>query len=740
MADFFNVSDSDESIDEVIQRDDQVERNTAQIDPKWFEITDDEAAEEQRVVLSRREKSLNEIQTNADVFDFNVDQGTWVGAEQSFKELREKSDIHKRRFQSTPFPFLECLRNTPDLKTHLSERESFAKPEEFRSLKGLIKAVEEAMETYKDDIERLYDEEDGDEGDEEEAEKELTEDDIVKQLRESVTCTGKKASKYRKLANECKRKGYKALQITTCGIVADALLEEDNREVYVSTKTWAKSCDTLEECFGLIVENPGIRLSDKFSDKLNKRDAFIKGGLHALLQSLSKHLRRITQFKDGIPSDYIEIVHLENRLVAIADALFGYYRDNSRGRAVCCQILVDILGSRRQEAHEILFGKMPPGQREAVSDSVIETVRSLYEQLLLIGDDESKSLALLHLVYQMGLEGKYREGRDLIRRSGGAEKLCNSNHNSVLYNRAVAQLGLASFIMGDIMQAYELLSPLWNSWEGPEVLIGQKLPNLKDEKGDEELRYRDLLLPPHAHIPYSQLELATMLSTLVVGTVDEAKKPYEVTHHHRYFYRVINQMQFQPLLGEPIEFREQITAAYTALKLGDYARSSEVIKNMKVWDNMPRGTEARDTFLQRLKEAALQIFCYNSRRSFATISVEIMAKKFDITESTVKHVINGIISENNTPLIAVWDRDDQYLHVDRSNISRLQYLVEATARSVENIAHYCEKGGHGNDFRGGRGQGYMRGGRGFGRGGGSDFRGAADYGRGRGRGRARGGQ
>ncbi|RNF25755.1 putative eukaryotic translation initiation factor 3 subunit 8 [Trypanosoma conorhini] len=717
MSNFFDVSDSDESLEEVIHQDEQVERQVAQIDPKWFEVTDDEDADERQVVLSRNEKSLNEIQTISDLFDFNVDHESWNEAEKAFVQLRQKATAHKEKFKTIPWPFLECLRNTPDLSEKMDEKETFKRPEDFHSLKRLIKALQELTETYKHDIERLHDEESeedgGDEGQAEE-EKELTEEDIAQELKQALVQKGKRAARCQKLAQECKKKGFTALRITALGIAADALLEEDTRLPYVATTTWTKSFTTVSRCYSLMTENPAVAVKEDFSGDLTSKRAIIVDGLCGLLQKLQIHLLRIAQFKTGATDEYFEIIKLENQLVDLTDTVLGYYQQRRRGKAICCQILIDILGSRRQQAHDILYHKMTRLTRNIVTSSVIETVRELYQELLVIGDEEAKCRALLNLAYQMGLEGNYQEGRDLVLRSGVEETVEKSVHLAILYNRVIAQLGLASFAAGDVIQAYNLLSPLWSN-RNHDVLISQRMPDYVKESEEKELKYRDLLVPSHAYIQHAQLELATMLSTLVVDTPKEAKKPYEGSRHQSYFYRIINQMAYQPLLGEPVEFREQLTAAYIELKLGDYAKASEIIKNMTAWSKMPNGEEAFNKFLQHLKEAALRIFCYNHRCNFAAISVDMMMKKYELTENEVKCVINDIISESNSSLIAFWDREDKYLHVDRSNTSRLQYLVEGIAESVVEVAQYSERRVRDSDFRGGRGRGRGRG-RGYGRG------------------------
>ncbi|KAF8287863.1 hypothetical protein TcBrA4_0011810 [Trypanosoma cruzi] len=80
---------------------------------------------------SRNEKSLNEIQTTCDLLILTSTMNLGRRRKKAFIQLRQKASAHKEKFKVIPWPFLECLRNTPDLSEKMDEKETFKRPEDF---------------------------------------------------------------------------------------------------------------------------------------------------------------------------------------------------------------------------------------------------------------------------------------------------------------------------------------------------------------------------------------------------------------------------------------------------------------------------------------------------------------------------------------------------------------------------------------------------------------------------------
>ncbi|KAG8345543.1 putative eukaryotic translation initiation factor 3 subunit 8 [Trypanosoma vivax] len=706
MSDYWEQSGSDEEDYETIAYDDQAEAKVSQIDPKWFEITDDEDAEERDVVLSRKEKSLNEVKGLCELLDYHIHNDSWHEAGKTVTELKQKVAAHKGKFGSAPSFFLECMLSIPDLSDKVEENKSLKGPKEMVALKKLIRDITEMNELYKKDAEMLNEE--VQEEQENEEEEVMTNEKAAEALHKLMLNHGKKLTQVERLSRTCKKLECVPLHITSMALLVGAYLEDDSEMPFVSPSTWNNAYLAARKCYSLVQNNPKIPVRERFPQEIVPNYAYIVDGFCGMLGLLYTHLLRIEQFIHEARCDHYLVVQMENNLVGFADELFGYYSNRKYGKSICCEVLINIIGARRQKGHELLFELIRDKCSNIVTNSAYETICRLHKEVLTLKDEGLKCRVQLFCVYQMGLEGKYREARDFILGSNVRHSIRGSLQLSILYNRAVLQLGLAAFAAGEFASAHNLLLPLLSN-RNHEVLIGQKSPYNAKDNAFVELSYRDLLVPAHTYIPQSQLEHAAMLSALLVNTLDEAKKPYENAYHKNYFCRSLNQMNYEPLLGDPADFRGQISEAYNALRMGDYARARRVVEGMDGWSTMMNGEKSLEVFIQSLKETALRIFCYNNRCNFATISVELMSTKYELTKNEVICIINDIISDHNGPFKAFWDKEDEFLHVDRSNISHLQYLVVGTASCVSDISQILGKRARGNDFRGGRGYGRGRG-------------------------------
>lgn len=732
---FFDIdaSGSDAEQEEVIHVEETAE---SQINPFWFGVSEDEDDEEHHEVLSGQEKRNKMIQEFCDTFIYEADNDSWIEADKLFIKLLSNAESYKKQFGTTPPGFVDCLRTSAENYEDVRNKDKggFANKKVFTSMKHVMTLLDEALVFYKEDIER---EENGGEDEVnaagpaddvmEEEEGEKTEADYIASIAETVSSKSKKARAFQRIANACKQKGFVAVQISALGLAAKAILDEDNRLAFVSLSTWKSAFEYACKCYDLITANPRIYLAEDLTTPLSSKRAAVVGGLFGLLRQLYVDLLHLSQFSNGSKAEYLEIPRCENDLAGLTDAVLGYYQahNHRHGTATCCKLLLALLGPRRQEAHNILFSKMGY-TRTIVTESIMDTVKALARAMVPICDDESNMRAVCFVGYQYGLAGQYREGRDYLLRSGvqnlfDPEEQDRYEELSVLYNRALAQLGLAAFLAGDIAETYRLLGSLW-SLDNHEVLIGQSMP-FRYRTEEEELKYRDLLFPPHLRIPQAHLELAAMLAALVVDSSKEARNPYEKTRHQRYFFQAISRRN--QLMGKPTLVPDQIAAAYHSLKNGNYQEAKEVVVSMSGWESLPNAGDVLEMYLEHLKETALRIFCFSNRCNFSTFSVAQLALKYELEEQKVRDIINQIISENNT-LIAYWDRSDEFLYVDRNNTTHLQHVVLQTADSASALAPYTERRVRVNDGRG-RGRG-GRGGRGGNRGGGS--RGGGGGGRG----------
>lgn len=735
---YFSISstDSDNESEKSVLVEDVAE---AQINPYWFELTDEEELVERQEVIPKKEKAANAIQALCETFDYNAGNESWKEAYEAFKRMCDEVHAFVRKYKVAPEALQTCLQDMPNLSEHLEgkSREDFTNKVEYKSLKDLIALVEETEALYKKELEALENgpQEEGEAGEgEEEGGKELTEGEYAKILEEiSGSREVNLVSKVEKVIRECGRKGYTNLEASAMGIAVSAVLKRDSRKLLVSSETWDRAFKWAVKFFERVLANPSVRFVED-SSTVTARDIVVPGGLHGLLTYLRTELENKSKFEDVVSQEYLKIIAFENDLAVLTDRVLGYYQSRKRTEPskACIVILLATFGQRRQEAHDLFYASLPSTEGlTVIAPSVFDTVRALHKLSNQLKPNLSLSVTgICHLAYQYGLSGQYREGRDFLLRTGAAKRIAEGDAAlAILLNRAIAQLGLAAFIAGDTTTAHELLREVWGL-QSNEIQLGQKPPpkyQLDDEHA--EMEYRNLMLPPHVYMPVAQLELAAVLSGLLDGAKMEAQNPYERSHMERYVYNAVARPP--TLMGKPFSFKEQVSVAYEHLKVGNYAGAKEQVEAMATFDTLPGGKQCRERFLRSMKEVALLVFCYRNRCSFSTMSVSNLAIKFDMEESDVRRAVNEILADPSS-LSAWWDRDDAFLYLDRNNTTRLQHLVKGTSEGIFNLAKHCD-----SRLRQTAGRGRGRGGAAGGRGGAAGGRGGASGGRGAG-GRGRG--
>jgi translation initiation factor 3 subunit C len=97
----------------------------------------------------------------------------------------------------------------------------------------------------------------------------------------------------------------------------------------------------------------------------------------------------------------------------------------------------------------------------------------------------------------------------------------------ILYNRAVAQLGLSAFRIGQLTDCYFALSELCGSGRAKELLAQGVNAQKYGATVEQERFERRRLLPPHMHIALEQLEAAFLTASVIfeVPTVTAAVEP-----------------------------------------------------------------------------------------------------------------------------------------------------------------------------------------------------------------------
>ncbi|CAD2213337.1 Eukaryotic translation initiation factor 3 subunit 8 N-terminus, putative [Angomonas deanei] len=682
----------------------------------WFQVTDDEKEDDQRAeLISSQEKARRTLSSICSVFDhmMNADVKDFKRCSEVFDDMVEEFVSFYKKYSTIPDCVFDTLENIPEMEELLStfkpsddEEEEGATKEERRNYKFLT-TLATKYTAFAEDVEekkQALEAGDAEEKDEEEGdadEKALTEEEYIALL----SSFDSKKYNAAKIARVCKQNGYLSCYVSASALSASIRVEQSR--VKPTLLSLNQALTALLSSFDALRENAELQYNER-PDQLDTKTAFIPGGYHSILLNLNENLLHLTQtLTAGVKTGYDDsqlrqTVEMENTIVDVADTLAGFYQKQKvKAPALdCCQILLDILARRREDAHAILFGLMTRKSGVIVEKSLAATIQKLSTVFAASKNEVYKYKALTAIAYQQALQGKYRQARDFLLRSKIPTFVEENQHEislSVFYNSTVIQIALAAFAAGDMAETNKLMRAFFSLESDQATLIGQ----FRATQGEVEkvrkyfnlsytavLTLSDNTVPFHTQIPYAQIEAVAMLSALITDTLNEVKNPFEYVNRTDIFKKALNfgnRITSSNTRHYSTPLQDSTSIAYHALRVGDYATAAAAVSSLAVWRSIANGANILAKYLEVLKETAVATFCLSSPGKYASLSVVQLAMKYELDETKVRYIINRVLSEEKS-LVAYWDAEDKFLFIDPNNTTRLQHHVLGTADFISALS------------------------------------------------------
>lgn len=398
-----------------------------------------------------------------------------------------------------------------------------------------------------------------------------------------------------------------------------------------------------------------------------------------------------------------------------------------------------------------------------------DLISSLCTYVYTQGSDRSRTRAMLCHIFHHALHDRFLEARDLLLMSHLQDTIPQANDVStmILFNRMMATLGLCAFRQGRIWDAHQCLSDISSGRVRELLAQGVSTGRFSDKTPEQEKAEKRRQVPYHMHINLDLLEACHLISAMLLELPNMANTNQDT--NSRYPNKIISRTfrknheiyERQIFTGPPEQTRDHVMCATRALRVGDWARCSDLLCSLDAWQLIP-GDDApvkiKEMLTQKIKTEGLRTYVLRYGNRYDSLSLEQLANMFDLPKNEVHSLLSKMMIHRE--LYASWDQPTETVVLKKVEPSALQLLalqfadkaanlVEANERLLDaksNGSNYGYKdndggwkrggGGGGGNYGGGRGRGMHGGGRGSGRGGG---RGRGGRGRG-GRGRDGGGR
>jgi translation initiation factor 3 subunit C len=671
---FESLSYSEEETEEEIGTDEEsiTSEKAAPVRKSRFAFdTESESEEEssQRQMRSQKEKAQDEMEGLAASIEEDLEEKDWVSVQENFDRMTKLTG----KYQGICVPHSVYL-VLPTLEQVIND---FAGSSELKSLKAdvakaynaLRQKVRKAISQYGDQIKRA--EQAIDEDQEEfiadsvaltklsvsETPKvtELTPDTLMKRLQEIISTRGRKhvdksenVSTLRKIIGMSQNR-----RLTVHALVA---LIATNLEIssgnlgYIPVDSFICLLNDLSTLIRLLQEEeasgPLVDLKPEEEEAGLPTMTGVRGSMISYTQRLDDEFTRALQNIDPHSNEYVDFLRAEPQLYALLDRCRQtLLRGNSSAEFVCQLVLrqLEHIYAKSQEIVGKFFDK---------DASVADFCQYIFDN----ATERQKARALLFQVYWLAIHDNYQKARDLMLFSRLQDSLPSLDvPTQNLYNRALVQIGLAAFRSGHFKETYFALQELCSTGR-PKELLAQGLVGQKyTEKSDMDRSERQRLVPFHMQINVELIDCVFLTVSMLLEIPQNAAAARRYFQGERRLFqsrhlrRILDAHDRNLFNGPPENTREFVVAAAKALANGNWRECERYMMNVRIWDMLPNPEAVRMMIKHKIREASLYSFMYSTGPCYSALSMERLAKEYDLPISLVTRIVARLIGDFGVP-------------------------------------------------------------------------------------------
>ncbi|KAF9909263.1 Translation initiation factor 3 subunit c [Linnemannia zychae] len=543
---------------------------------------------------------------------------------------------------------------------------------------------------------------------------ELTQDNLYKKLREVIDARGKKNTNREEqvkilerllaIANSPYQKIIVLLNLVSAQFdFATGISGYMNIPLWKNAEKYLNSLLTILEANPLYIvkENvPDIEEEDKDRLPENGQPVLIQGSLVAFVDRLDDEFVKSLQNIDPHTTDYVDRLKDEVGLYAVIVRSNVYFKrlelTDSISRTTMRRLehlyfKPDVVIVAVENATAALLSNKvstPTKDSEAL-------IHDLCVYLYKNANSLQRTRAMLCHIYHHALHNRFFVARDMLLMSHLQETIHQADVTTqILFNRAMVQLGLCAFREGMIKEAHTCLHDISGTGRVKELLAqGLQAQRYGTVSPEQEKLERQRQLPFHMHINLELLECVYLTCSMLLEIPAMAQAGNSPENKKRViskpFRRMLDYNSRQVFTGPPENTRDHIMGAAKALSIGEWERSVELIKAIKIWELMPGCDKIKEMLAVKIQEEGLRTYLFTNASYYSSVGLESLAKMFNLSLNTTVAIVAKMVY--NEELAASIDQVANVVQLHHVELSKMQALALAFAEKASGFVEGNEK-------------------------------------------------